>query len=191
MPSLTKRNLPFLVDSALARSGLQLAQHIDLTRELLRNRAIEFDEPPARRSDEFMEMIVIRGRSRQAIRTAGGHLNVFALAGVVLSAAAATPTLACSTALLVALLGACTITLSPDQAAFIAGLQAATSSNSIPTAKAVAERMGAQNGGPSPTVDGILETARQLKALGMPLTIGDPPNHILRHSEWVVTFPGA
>lgn len=190
MPVLTKQNLPILVRAALSSAGVDDSQHGAIALELLRHRAIEFAEPIRRRPDDFMELILVGARSRQATRTAGAHLNVFAFAGVVI-ATTAPVTIAGAAAILLALLGVCSISLSPDQAAFIIGTKSVIASHTIPTAKAVAAAMSDQMNGTDITPQYAIQVAEQLQKLGMPISIGDPPNHVLRHTEWVISVPGA
>jgi hypothetical protein len=187
MLPFTKHNLPALIHIALSEAGIDESHSGNIALELVRHRAVEFRET-ARTS---MELIVVAARSRQATRTAGGHLNVFAFAGVVLAVMAVHPSLPSAAAVFLSLLSACSVSLSPEQAAFILATKSTCDSRTVPTAKAIASAMADQVGSSPVTPKKVIEVAEQLQRLGVPISIGDPPNHVIRHSEWVLIVPGA
>jgi hypothetical protein len=88
-------------------------------------------------------------------------------------------------------LGACSVSLSPEHAAFVLATKSITDSQTAPTARAIASAMSDQLGCSSTTPQKAIEVAEQLQRLGMSISIGDPPNHVIRYSEWVFTVPGA
>lgn len=189
MPEITKANLPLYVESALARAGIDTQLLPNLPLAILQSGSIELSKP-IQRPNDFMEMIVIGRSSRQAIRTSGNQVNVFAFSSVLLSAASATPAAIGAATLLVALLGACSVSLTPEQAAFFVAAEALDKANVIPTANAFSLEIGSQLQKQSYSSQDVLALAQQLKQLGVPLTIGDPPNNVIRHREWTVTIPG-
>ena len=189
MPEITKTNLPVYVESALTRAGIDNQLFPNLPLAILQSGGIELSKP-IQRPNDFMEMIVIGGRSRQAICTSGNQVNVFAFSSVLLSATSATPAAIGAATLLVALLGACSISLTPEQAAFFVAAEALEKSNTIPTANAFALEIGAQLQKQGYSSPDVLVVAQQLKQLGVPLTIGNPPNNVIRHKEWTISIPG-
>lgn len=190
MPEITKANLHVYVESALARAGIDTQLLPNLPLAILQSGSIELSKPIQRPNEFMVEMIVIGRSSRQAIRTSGNQVNVFAFSSVLLSAASGTPAAISAATLLVALLGACSISLTPEQAAFFVATEALEKANVIPTANAFSLEIGSQLQKQSYSSQDVLALAQQLKQLGVPLTIGDPPNNVIRHREWTVTIPG-
>lgn len=189
MPEITKSTLPEYVESALARAGIDTQLIPNLPLAILQSRSIALSKPIERPND-YLEMVVIGRSSRQAIRTSGNQVNVFAFSSVLLSAASATPSAIGAATLLVALLGACSISLTPEQAAFFVAAEALAESNVIPTANAFAQEMGVQLQKQGYSSQDVLALTQQLKQLGVPLTVGDPPNNVIRHREWTLSIPG-
>lgn len=189
MPEITKDNLSEYVKSALIRSGIDTQLLPSLPLAILQSGSIKLSKP-IQRSNEFLEMVVIGRSSSQALRTSGNQVNVFAFSSVLLSAASDTPTVIGAATLLVALLGACSISLTPEQATFFVTAEALEKENVTPTAKAFASRMGTQLKIPSYSPQDVIVLALQLQRLGVPLTIGDLPNNVIRHREWTVSIPG-
>lgn len=189
MPKITKDNLPVFVELALARAGIDSQQFPHLSLKILQSGAFELSEPP-RGPNNAMEMVVIGKHSRQAIRTSGNQVNVFAFSSVLLSAASAAPAAIAAASLLVALLGACSVSLTPEQAAFFISAEVLGRANVIPTAKALAEEMAAQLQRENFSPQAVIALAQQLEQLGVPISIGNPPNSVVRHKEWTLSIPG-
>lgn len=189
MRAITKANLPAYVESALARSGIDSQLLSDLPLIIVQSRSIEFVDP-LYRPDDFLEMVVMGRSSGQAIRASRNQVNVFAFSSTLLAATVATQSVVGAATLLLALLGACSISLTPEQAAFFVAAEALEKSNTIPTANAFAKEIDAQLQRQGYSSKDVLAVAQQLQQLGVPLTIGDPPNNIIKHKEWTVSIPG-
>lgn len=189
MTPITKHNLPVFVQYALVTAGLRSSSVPDLALKILQSGAIEFPKPVAPQRDR-MEMIVIGRRSRSAVRAAGNLVNVFTLAAVIQSAATAAGVTALASPILIGVLGACSTTLSPKQAAFFVAASSLRDSDTIPTASAIASACSKILPGLSVSTDEVLIVADELLKMGVPISIGDPPNWIIRHSEWTLTVPG-
>lgn len=189
MPEITKANLPIYVETALANAGIDIQAFPDLPLFILQSGAFELSRP-IQQPNDVIELVVIGRQSRQAIRTTGNQVNVFAFSSVLLSAASATPTAISAATLLAALLGACTISLTPEQAAFFIAAEALNKVGAIPTANALALEMATQLQKQSHSPQAVIILAQQLQQLGVPLTIGASPNCIIRHDEWTVSIPG-
>ena len=108
----------------------------------------------------------------------------------MLSAAAVERAVIGAATLLVALLGACSVSLTPEQAAFFVAAKAFEKSNTTPTANAFALEIGEQLQKQGYTSQNVLALAQQLKQLGVPLSIGNPPSNVIRHREWTFSIPG-
>ena len=143
MPKITKANFETYVQTALTNAGIDNQPFSILPMSILQSGAFELSKPIQQPNDEF-EFIVIGKQSRQAVRTSGNQVNVFALSSVLLSAASATPTAIGAATLLIALLAANTISLTPEQAAFFIATEALDRSQVIPTANAIAQEMAIQ-----------------------------------------------
>jgi hypothetical protein len=189
MTPITKQNLPVFVQYALSTAGIQNSKVPDLALKILQSSAIEFPKPVAPRSD-VMEMIVIGGRTKNAVRAAGNLVNVFTLAAAIQSAATAAGFTALASPILIGVLGACSTTLSPKQAAFFVAASSLRDTDTIPTASAIASACSNILPGLPVSPNEILLVADELLKLGVPISIGDPPNHVIRHREWTITVPG-
>lgn len=189
MRLITKENLPVFVKKSLTDAGLNPSQYRHLALKLLQSGAITSVDAMRAREDVW-EMVTVYPASRQATRTSGNQVNVFALASVVVGAMSMPPSAASAVPLLLALLGACTISLSPEQAAFFIAADAVSTAKTIPTASAIADEMAVALKEASYSAASVLMVAKQLQQLGVNLSIGDPPNYVLRHTEWTVFIPG-
>ena len=189
MREITKQNLPILVREALSLAGIRPSIVPDLALRILQSNAIAFPKPMPPRT-EFLEMIVIGGRSKSATRSAGNLVNVFTLAAVIQTVTAAAGVAALASPILIGVLGACSTTLSPRQAAFFVASKQLESSDTIPTAAAIAAMCSSILPGSPITTNELLIIADDLLKMGVPISIGAAPNHVIRHNEWTITVPG-
>ncbi|WP_448677170.1 hypothetical protein [Delftia acidovorans] len=189
MQEITKSNLPEFVNYALTRSSINPKTLPNLALIILQSGSIEFSKPPQPQS-RYMELIVVGKSSRQAVRTSGNHVNVFALSSALLSAVTATTSAVSAAALLVAVLGACTVSLTPEQAAFFVAADTLKNENTIPTAVAYAKQIAGQLKNHNYSSQDVLSLVGELINLGVPVQVGDPPNNIIRHAEWSLSVPG-
>lgn len=190
MKKITKYNLPDLIFHALSEAKLDHKDFPNLALSILQSSAIELDTVASIAPPNYLEMVVVGLTSGQGTRTSGRHVNIFALAGVIISAATAKPEFPSLLGLLVALLGACTITLAPEQAAFFIASKELKESNIIPTAKAVASQIGMYLNDASYSIESTITVAKQLRQIGVEVSIGELPNQIVRYTESAVFFKG-
>ncbi|WP_229726240.1 hypothetical protein [Oxalicibacterium faecigallinarum] len=189
---ITKQTLRTAINVALRNAGLNPSDFPNLPLRVLQSGAIKLDNVAPPKADAgYLEMVILGGSSNQGIRTSGNHVNVFALAAVVLSATSAQPTLPSFLGLLVALLGACTVNLSPEQSAFFLAVKALEKQSTIPTASALAVSMGGFLNQPSYTTAALLSVVSQLQSMGVQISVGEPPNQVIRHTEVSLSFPGS
>jgi hypothetical protein len=190
MDTLTKHSLPFFVDKALHEAGFDPSDFGDLALQMLMTCSIEFDDETPVEDLGFNSFIVLNGKSGTGSMTDGRHLNIYALASLVLGAATTFDAKAQSClALLLALLGACTVSLSPEQAAFFLATRELEKSNTVPTAKALANAIGRHLGQPNFNVAFLLVIVSELQKLGAQITVGQPPNQVVRHKEISFSIP--
>lgn len=191
MKIITKQSLPITVNVALRNAGLNPNDFPNLPLQILQSGAIELDNVTRPKADSgYMELVIIGGSSKQGIRTSGRHVNVFSLAAVVLSAASAQPTFSSFLTLFVTLLGACTVSLSSEQSAFFLAVKTLEKQNTIPTASALATSMGSLLKQPSYATGALLTVVTELQSMGVQISVGAPPNQIIRHTEASISLPG-
>lgn len=190
MPKITKENIPSIVRTALLNAKLNPDNFPNLPLQLLQSNAIELDnctrqEPSVR----YSRMIVIGDRSKQGTRTSGMQVNVFSFAAVVLSALSQQPAIFSSLTLLIALLGACTISISAEQSAFFLATISLEKQEITLTLSALTKEMSSLLNQPNYEESSLLATVVQLQNMGVEITVGKPPNTIIRHKETSVVFP--
>lgn len=192
MIQVTKQNLPKIVQSALVTAGLDPGEFVDLPLRLLQSGAFELDSDNHRRPrrGEYIELVVIGEHSGQGTRTSGRHVNPFSLAGVILTALTASASPASAIGLFVALLGSCTVSLTPEQSAFFLASRKLESSATIPTLSAMASEMATYLKRPNLSVQEAMTVVNQLVAMGVKLSLGAPPNQVIRHQEGQIFVPG-
>jgi hypothetical protein len=184
---LTKATLQTAVYEAAQARGVPECGRLALA--VLQSGAFELDSPPAP-PGRFTEWVVIGSNSLQGTRTAGRHVNVFALLGVIMTALTTPMTPSSAVGLAVAVCGACTVNLSPDQAAFFAALHDAEQSEQKPSVNRMVEYMAAALKDRSYDRSEFFETAKELRRLGVRIEIGDPPTERIRCIEGRWVLPG-
>lgn len=195
MTALTKHTLNSVVHNALLQTSLNPREFPDLALRILQSGAIELDRPEHDAkitNPRYAEFIVVGKASKQGIITSGKNVNVFSLATVLLTAAAAASqsTFLSLSTLLTTLLSACAVNLSPKQAAFFLASESLKNQGTIPTAQAIKKTMGEFLGNPEFSEDQMMSVIQELNELGVVISIGDSPNHIIRHNEAKVFLPG-
>jgi hypothetical protein len=189
MKTITADGLLSFVKNALSSQGAQDSFSQRLTMQIMYKCAVWPIEHNAQEG-QSIEIAIISSRSKQAIRTSGSHVNVFALSSAILTATSAPLSTMSSVAVLLAVIGACTVSLTPEQAAFFIASENIKLSNRTPTAVAMCREIGQLIGDTTYDLQKLLLLINQLRTLHVPVTLGAEPNFIVRHSEWTIPLPG-
>jgi hypothetical protein len=190
MNKITKEGLPELVSEALQSAGVQNTRFPELAMRILQSGAIVFPRHGTPPPLEFMEMVVKGRASHSAVHASGAQVNVFVLAAVIMSVVTSAGVAAIVCPIVVGILAACSASLSPKQAAFFVAAGRLKDSGTIPTAAALAAECSSVLPGNPISKEELLLVADELLNLGVPITVGHPPNDVIRHTEWVLTVPG-